>query len=400
MEDEYFTEEQNMFRESLKEFFAQNITTEVIEGMEEKEEIPQDLVKKMAEFELLGCTADPDYGGAGFDAVTCGIVGEEIGRADPTCSTAVYFLVQASWGHVLNKYGTEEAKKEIFPKLVSGDEYLGIATTEADTGSDLANMITTIKPDGDKYIVNGAKNYISGVKEIMNIGGGFVTLGRQTLEDGARGMTLFYLPIKDIPGITTSLDKEMGREGMSAGGFNIENVEIPKHYLIGEENKGFYIVHEGYELARGIIAAVCCGAAMKSLENGIAYLKQRKAFGRYLGKYEGLQFQLSEHYTKIKFLRDYTYKALRIFDAEKEGKATRFEVSKNIAMVKLMAPLWAFDAINAAMQWQGAFGYSKECDEQRALRAVRSFTLAEGSTEIMRLIIAREVLGKDFIAYK
>jgi len=399
MLDYTFSEEQDMFRESIREFCEKNIAPRV-EEIEKNEEIPRDLIKKMAEFELLACTVDPEYGGAGFDAVTAGIAGEEIVRADPTGSTAVYFLVQAAWGYLFNKYGTEEAKKEILPKVCKGEHFLGIATTEPDVGSDLANMSTTIKPVKDGYIVNGAKNYISGVGEVEKYGGGHVTLARQTLDAGARGMTFFYLPLHKVEGISITTDKEMGREGISTGGFNIDNVKIPKHYLIGEENKGFYIVHEGYELARGIIACVCCSAALKSLENGIEYMKQRKAFGRAIARYEGLQFKLAKCYTQVEAGRHLAYKALWTYDREKEGKAARFQVSKEIAMAKYLCPLWALEAIDASMQWQGAFGYSRECDDQRAFRAIRSFTLAEGSTEIMQLIIARELLGKEYIAYK
>ncbi|MFQ6091685.1 MAG: acyl-CoA dehydrogenase family protein, partial [bacterium] len=243
--------------------------------------------------------------------------------------------------------------------------------------------------------------YISGVQEALRYGGGYVTLARQNLEAGTRGMTLFYLPLKDTPGITTTLDEAMGREAISEGGFNIDSVKIPKHYLLGQQNRGFYMVHEGYELARGIIALVCVGAAMKSLENGIDYIKQRKAFGRPIGKYEGIQFALAEHYTKLQLVREYAYKALWMFDKEQKGQGvSRMEVSKVIAMVKMVAPVWAFEAINDVMQWQGAFGYTRDCPDQRALRAVRSFTLAEGSKEIMKLIVARELLGKEFIAYR
>jgi acyl-CoA dehydrogenase len=276
--------------------------------------------------------------------------------------------------------------------MTKGEIFCGIASTESDTGSDLGNMITTIKPDGDGYVVNGAKNYISGVREASANGGGHVTLARQDLDAGVRGCTLFYLPLGS-EGIEISQDREMGREGMSTGGFRIDNVSIPKHYLIGEENKGFYIIHEGYEAARGIIACVCAGAALKALENATAYMKERKTFGQPLARYQGMQFPLAEHWSRMMMVRDWGYKALRIMEQEKAGKATRFESSQSIAVAKLWAPIWAFDAINFAMQVQGAYGYSLECTEQKALRAIRSFGWAEGTSEVMRLIIAREVLG-------
>jgi len=392
MEDWFFTEEQNMFRESLREYLQNLITPEVVEHMEEKREIPREVIQGMAEFELFNPCIPEEYGGPGFDMVTCGIVGEELSRVDPTGSTCVYYLVPASWSRSILYYGNDEVKQELLPKMAKGELFCGIATTEADTGSDLGNMITTIKPDGDGYVVNGAKNYISGVREASTYGGGHITLARQDLDKGVRGCTMFYLPLTD-EGIEVSLDREMGREGMSTGGFNIDNVKIPKHYVLGEENKGFYLIHEGYEAARGIISCICAGAGLKALENATAYIKERKAFNQPLAKFQGIQFPLAEHYSKMMMVRDWSYKALRLLDQAKVGKAGRMEVSKAIAMCKLRAPIWSFEAINWAMQVQGAYGYSLECTEQKALRAIRSFGWAEGTSEIMRLIIAREVLG-------
>jgi acyl-CoA dehydrogenase len=399
MVDYNFSEEQELFRESMKEFCASEIVpkTEKLEGARQ---MPEEVIKALAKFELLGMVIDPEYGGLGTDVVTAGIAAEELARADLSCAIPVLFLVGTSWGHVLDKYGTEEAKKEILPKAIKGEQIIGIATTESDIGSDLANMKTKISKKGNKYVINGEKMYISGVAEAVNYGGGHVTLARMTPELGTRGMCMFYLPLKDTPGITPTYVEDIGREAISCGGFDIKNVEIPKHYLIGEENKGFYIVHEGYELARGLISLVCAGAAAKALENGIAYIKERKAFGRPIGKYEGIQFKLAEHHVKIQALRELGYRALWTYDQEIQGKASRFDVSMAIAMAKSVAPFWSFDAINDVMQWQGAFGYTKECQDQKAWRGVRSFTLAEGSSEIMKLIIARELLGKDFLAYR
>ncbi|MDI6856507.1 MAG: acyl-CoA dehydrogenase family protein [Candidatus Thermoplasmatota archaeon] len=398
MLDYTFTDEQEMFRESLRDFCAKKIAP-AVKILEEQKEIPKDLLKELADFELLAMTVPEKYGGINASAVTAGIAAEELGKADPTCSIPVVFLVEASWGYLLSKYGTEEAKSEILPKVTKGENFLGIATTESEAGSDLASMRTKITKTEKGYLVNGEKNYISGVREAIKWGGGHVTLAKQMPELGTRGMTMFYLPLSS-KGITPSYFEDLGREAISCGGFNIENVEIPSHYLIGEENKGFYIVHEGYELARGLIALVCIGAATKALENGIKYIKERKAFGKPIAKYEGIQFLLAEHYSKIQAVRELAYKALWLFDREREGKAKRFEVSKAIAMAKMLSPKWAFDAINDVMQWQGAFGYTKECPDQTALRGVRSFTLAEGSTEIMKIIVARELLGKEFLPYR
>jgi acyl-CoA dehydrogenase len=393
-----FSEEQKLIAESVREF-AQNKIAPIALEMEKLREIPQEVIKGMAELGLLGCTADPEYGGSGLDAMTAGIIGEELARADCTGSTCVFYLVQAAWGFLLNKYGTEEAKKEIFPKVTAGDWFLGIATTESDAGSDVVGGRTTIKKDGDNFIVNGEKMYISGVREAATNGGGHITIAHQTPELGSRGMTVFYLPLT-AEGITPTYVEDLGREGISCGGFSIDNVKIPKHYIVGEENRGFYIIHEGYEYARALIAVICAGAGLKSLENGMNYIKERKTFGRALAKYQEINFRLAEHYTKLNMLRDLGYEALRTIDLEQQGKANRFETSKKVAMAKMFASDIACEAINDVIQWQGAFGYSKECPDQAAWRAIRSFALAEGTKEVMKMIVARELLGKEFISYK
>ena len=393
-----FTEEQKLIRQSVAEF-AQKKIAPIAMSMEEKKEIPQDVIKGMGELGLLACTADPAYGGSGLDAVTAGVIAEELAKADCTGSTCVFYLVQAAWGFLLNKYGTEEAKKEIFPNVVKGDWFLGIATTESGAGSDVVGGRTMIKKDGDDFIVNGEKMYISGVREAVTNGGGHVTIAHQTADLGSRGMTVFYLPLT-AEGITPTYIADLGREGISCGGFSIDNVKIPKHYIIGEENKGFYIIHEGYEYARALITVICAAAGLKSLENGMNYVKERKVFGRPLAKFQEINFRLAEHYTRLEMLKRLGYEALEVLDLEQQGKGNRFETSKIVAMSKMFASDWACDAINDVIQWQGAFGYSRECPDQAAWRAVRSFSLAEGTREVMKMIVARELLGKELTSYK
>ena len=189
-----FTEEQELIRESVKEFAQKKIAPIALE-MEVNKKIPDDVIKGMAELGILTCTADPIYGGFGLNAVTAGVIAEELAKGDCTGSTCVFYLVQAAWGYLLNKYGTEEAKKEIFPKTCSGDWFLGIATTESGAGSDVVGGKTQIRKDGDSFIVNGEKMYISGVREAATNGGGHVTIAHQSPELGSRGMTVFYLPL-------------------------------------------------------------------------------------------------------------------------------------------------------------------------------------------------------------
>jgi len=351
---------------------------------------------------LFGLSIPREYGGSDADAISAGIAGEEIGRADLSCATAVLYLVPVSWSHVLTKFGSAGLKKETLPRIAAGKGFLGIATTEAGVGSDLGNMTTTAKRVGNEYVLNGEKMYISGIREATEQmpDSGFLVLAKTDPAKGTRGMSFFYVPFNNTKGLLPSYLEEMGRRGMSAGGFLMKDVHIPADYMLGEENKGFYYAMEGFDYARAIIAVVCMGAAQASLEAGVEYIKQRKAFDQPIGRYEGVQFKLAEDYARVDAVRLLCYKALWMYEQEQRNHAIdRFEVSRTIAEAKMMAPVVAFETINDVLQWFGAFGYTLDCPIEMGLRGVRSYMLAEGSTEIMKIIVARELLGKDFMAH-
>ena len=213
-------------------------------------------------------------------------------------------------------------------------------------------------------------------------------------------MTLLYVPLQGTPGITFTRLDDWGRKGISSGGFLLENVKIPGFYRIGEENKGFYHAMQGFDYARGIISLVCCGAAMRSLEHAMEYIKQRRVFGHPVGQYEGVQLKLAEHWARLDALRLLSYKALWMYNREIQGEDLRFDVTRACAEAKLLAPATAFAAINDAIQWFGAFGYTVECPLFLALQGVRSYFWAEGAREIMGIIVARELLGREFVAYR
>ena len=396
-----FSPEQDLFRKSVKEFCSKEIAPHSRE-MESKGRMPDSIIYGLAKMGLFGLSISTEFGGSEADAVSAGIAGEEIGRADISCSTAVLYLVPVAWSYVLNKYAQPELKKRTLPKIASGKSFLGIATTEAGVGSDLANMTTTAKLVGNEYVLNGEKMYISGVREAseqMPDGGGYLVLARTDLSKGTRGMSFFYVPLKNTPGLSVTYLEEMGRRGMSAGGFLMKNVKVPAENRLGEENKGFYQAMEGFDYARAMIAAICCGAGMAALEAGMDYIKQRKAFNEPIGRFEGVQFKLAEDYARVDAVRLLAYRALWMLDKERQSKMfTRFEVTKAIAEAKMLAPVVVFETINDVLQWFGAFGYTLDCPIEMGLRGVRSYTLAEGSTEIMKMIVARELLGKEFVA--
>lgn len=389
------TEEQELFRKSVREFCTKKLAPHAAQ-IDEKGEIPPEIIKSMADFGLLGITISEKYGGSGADFTMAAIAAEEIARADISMATAVYYLVEAGWGYLFEKYGTESAKEEILPMVTKGDTFLGIASTEATGGSDIASTSTIMEKKNGKLVLNGAKTYISGVREAAKYGGGYVTIVKTDPGLGHKGLSFCYLPVKDVPGVTTTTVKQMGREGMSNGIININNAQVPEHYLIGEWNKGFYYAMEGFNCARTLVAAACIGAAEKAMDAGIEYIKERRVFGSPLAKFEGMQFQLAENYIKLETARLLVQKAAWMLD---ERRFTNQELNKAVALAKLAAPTAAFDIIKEVMMWHGAYGYTREAGLERGLRGVASYIVgAEGAQNIMRQIIAGELLGKDYSA--
>ena len=392
-----FTEEQELFRKAVREFCEKKIAPFANE-IDEKGEIPQKVLEDMASFGLLGITISREYGGSGADFITAAIATEEIARADISMATAVYYLVEAGWGFLINRYGSKKAKEEILPDVTRGKTFLGIASTEAAGGSDVAAISTMMTKEGEKLVVNGSKTFISGVREATKYGGGYVTVVKTSPELARKGLSLCYLPVKDIPGITTNVFKQMGRDGISTGAIIIKNVEIPSHYLIGDWNRGFYYAMEGFNCARPLVAAACIGAAEKALESGIEYIKERLVFGSPLAKFEGMQFQVAENYTKLESARLLVYKAAWMLDQMyANNRFSHKEINKAVASAKLIAPTVAFDIIKDVLIWHGAYGYTKEAGLEKGLRGVASYIMgAEGAQNIMKLIIGRELLGKEF----
>lgn len=391
-----FTKEQQSFRESVRDFCEKEIAPLVGE-IDEKGEIPHGLIESMGSFGLFGLTISKEYGGSSSGFISAMIAAEEIARADMSMATAVYFLVQAGWGFLMDRYGTRKAKEEILPHVVSGETFLGIASTEATGGSDIVSINTSMEQHKDKLLINGSKAYISGVIEAARSGGGYVTLTKTDAQAGHKGLSLCYLPLKGIKGITVSTSKQMGREGISNGFLVMKNAEVPQHYLIGEWNKGFYYAREGFNCARILVSGACIGAAEKALESGVGRVKDRKVFNSPLAKFEGIQFQIAEAYTKLESARLLVHKAAWLLDrVYGAGGVTHGELNKAVAAAKLAAPTVAFDIIKDVMMWHGAYGYTREAGLEKGLRGVTSYIVgAEGAQNIMRLIIAKEILGKE-----
>ena len=390
MVDYAFDGEQELLRSVVRQFCESEIAPRAA-LLAKSIEIPKPIIESLRGMGLLAPCLPPDLGGPGLDPVSAGIVAEEIGAADATLGIPVLYLVDASWSYFAWKHGSTKLREEVLRPVARGETLVGIATTEPDVGSDIAGTRMTMVRERDGYRVEGEKQYISMIREVDRHGGGFVCLGR---DESASGLTAFYLPWS--PDFEVSYLEGMGRHSCSWGGFKVPATKIDASMVIGIPGQGMRIVHEGYEFARCLVALACVGAARRAERDGIEYLKARKAFGKPLAQFPALQFELAEHHAKIEAARQLAYRALWMFEQEqRSGRFSRLEVSQAVAEAKMLAPEWAFDAVNASVQWQGAYGYTKDCPEESILRAVRSYKLAEGSTEIMKLIVARRLLGKE-----
>lgn len=221
-----FTEEQELFRNALREWCEKNLPLEKVREMDTKGEIPQELVREMANLGLLIMTAPQDHGGTGADWVTACIAAEELGYADVSIAVPVLWLVESSWGYVVDKYCSEQVREDVIRKAIKGDAFIGIASTEASGGSDVAGFKSTAKKEGDKWILNGEKTYISGTEEGKKWGGGFFVNARTSpapVGAAHRGMTGFYLPMDALGVEINKRFEDMGRMAISTGGFVMKN---------------------------------------------------------------------------------------------------------------------------------------------------------------------------------
>jgi acyl-CoA dehydrogenase len=395
-----WTEEQQMWRRAVREFAQKKIAPRSRE-IDSSGQIPPELIKGMAEMGLLAPTVAEEFGGQGMSMTMATIAAEELGRADISLALPVMYLVQASWGLILDRNAPIDLKKEILPRVTAGKAFLGIATTEPGGGSDIEGATRCKAERTDSgWLLNGEKMYISGIREELAMGGIHMTLVRTDPASGHRGFTFFAVPLKDNPHVTTTLVEDWGRQGISTGGFNMENLPLPDKNRIGEVGRGFYYAMEGFTLARILIGATCVGAAEAGLQMGVDYIKQRKAFDKPLAAFQGISFPAAERFTDIETARLLTYKAAWMADELYARNIFKHkEVALYAAMAKLRAPVMAFETLNEVANWLGAMGYTKEYPIEMGIRGVRSYSIgAEGAMNIMRIIIARELIGAEYTA--
>jgi len=398
------TPQQELFKRTVREFCEKNIAPRAREIDESDANIPEDIIQGMTRLGLFGVTIPEKYGGSaqpGEELVYALLTVHEIARADISMSLPVYTLLCLGWSFLLARHGTEEAKREVLPNVAAGKWFLGICTTEAGGGSDLANIKTVATKKGDKYVINGEKVYISGGKEAAKRGGGHLTLFRTAPELGTKGMTFAYVPM-NAPGLSYTALHDIGRGGLSTCSMIYKNVEIPTYYVLGQEHRGFYVNMEGFNAARTLVAAACVGCAERVLEMSAEYTQQRVLFNMPLVKFEGISFEIAEDHAKLEMLKHYLLRGAWMIDQfYQDGGFTRQEINEAIAICKLTAPRLALDIVEHAMMYYGAFSFTKDCPLEMAFRGLTSYLVgAEGGANIMKIIIGREFIGDVAIPYK
>lgn len=399
------TTEQELFRKTVREFCESKVAPRSREIDDSDANLPDDLLQEMADLGIFGVTIPEQYGGAampGEEMVYANIAVQEIARAELSMSLPVYTLLCLGWSFLVARHGSEELKREVLPQVAAGKWFLGICTTEASGGSDLAAITTTARKVDDKYIINGDKVYVSGCKEAARRGGGHLTLFKTAPELGTKGMAFAYVPV-NTPGFSFNVLRDMGRGGLSTSTISYKNVEIPAHYVLGDDKRGFYMNMEGFNVARALVAAACVGGAERALEMSADYVKQRHLFGQPLAKFQGISFEIADDRAKLNMLQLYLQRACWMIDMfyREPGSFSRKEINEAIAVCKLTAPSLALDIVKHSMMYHGAFAFTKDCPLEMALRGLMSYVVgAEGGANIMRIIIGREFIGDVSVAYK
>ena len=376
-------EEHRMIRKMAREF-AEKEVAPIAAEMDEKAEVPFENIKKMGELGFLGLNVSEGYGGGGMDTVSYCIAVEEISKA--CASTAVVMAVQNSLVcYGIEKFGTEDQKQRFLVPLAEGKFIGTFALTEPEAGSDAAAQKTTMVLDGDEYIVNGTKNFISS--------GGFadviLVFGMTDKTRGHRG-TSALLVKKGTPGF--SVGKEENKLGIRASNTSelvFEDCRVPVANRLGEEGQGFKIALSNLDAGRISVAAQALGIAQAAYEAALEYAKAREQFGQPMAKFQGIQWMLADMATRIEASRLLIYNAALAKDRSKETGA---RYSKEAAMAKLYASETASWVTDLAIQIHGGYGYVKDYPVERYYRDARITRIYEGTSEVQRMVIAHQIL--------
>lgn len=373
------SKEHQMARTLFRDF-AQNEVKPLAQEVDEKELFPKETVEKMQKLGFLGIPMPKEYGGQGCDTLTYVMCIEELSKVCGT--TGVIVSAHTSLGaDPIKKFGTPEQKEKYLRPLVSGEKLGAFGLTEPGAGTDASGQQTKAVLDGDEYVLNGTKIFITNGKE-ADI---YIIFAMTDKSKGTKGISAFIVE-KGTPGFTFGTkEKKMGIRGSSTYELIFTDCRIPKENLLGQEGKGFGIAMQTLDGGRIGIAAQALGIAAGALESTIAYVKERKQFGRSISKFQNTQFQIADMATKVEAARQLVYRAAM-------AKDTQQKFSVEAAMAKLYAAEIAMEVTSKAVQLHGGYGYTREYDVERMMRDAKITEIYEGTSEVQRMVIAGNLL--------
>lgn len=380
-----WSEEQLAIQETARRFAEAKLLPEY-QNNDNKHSFDRVMLKEMGDLGLIGAELSETYGGLELGYVTAGLITEEIARAD--FNVAYVQILAGLNGGIIEKFAAPHLANEWIPKMIAGEAICAIALTEPSTGSDAANLKLKAQRKGDVYVLNGEKTSISAAAQ-ADVAVVFARTG--SVEDKARGVTAFLVPL-DNPKIKRTHFDDLGESVVGRGSLFFDDVEVPAENVLGEEGLGFIQVMQGFDYSRALIGLECLAAAKKSVEEAWEQVSTREAFGKKISKFEGVSFPLAEAETFIEAAKLLCYKTLWLRD---QGKPHTAEA----AMCKWWAPKVSFEIIHNCLLAHGHGGYSKDYPIQQRLRDVLGLQIGDGTSQIQKIIIAREKIGRDGVPY-
>ncbi|USK77081.1 acyl-CoA dehydrogenase [Peribacillus frigoritolerans] len=373
------TKEQQMIKEMVREFAEKEIKPIAIE-LDAKSMFAEDVFKKMGQLGLLGIPFPEEYGGSGGDTISYAIAVEEVGKA---CGgTGLSYAAAVSLGaSPIYYFGTEEQKQKYLVPITTGETLAAFGLTEPNAGSDAGGTRTTAVLDGDEYVINGEKTWITNASYSRTV---TVTAVSGKDSKGKNIISAFIVPT-DTQGLTINSNYEkMGVRASNTCEIILDNVRVPKGNLLGDPDKGFKQFLFTLDGGRISIAALAVGIAQAAFDRALAFSKERIQFGKTISNFQAIQFKLADMAMEIELARNMVYKAAWLKDNKKP-------FAKEAAYAKLFASETAFRASNQAIQIHGGSGYMREYEVERYLRDAKLLEIGEGTSEIQRLVIARQL---------
>jgi butyryl-CoA dehydrogenase len=371
-------EEHVMIRDTVRQFAEEVIAPRAAE-IDKKDEFPVDIWNKMANLGFMSLTLPEEYGGMAADHISCSIMLEELAKVSAAMANAV--LTSKLQGDFINRFGSKVQKDKYVASIGRGETICCIAVTEANAGTDVASIRTKAVLEGDQYVINGSKAFIT----LANKADLVITMARTNDQPGHRGISAILIE-SDRPGFKVGKKEDlMGIRGIGTSEIIYEDCYVPTENMVGKEGEGFKYAMQSFDNGRIVIASLALGLAQGAHEQAIKYAIQREAFGRSISNFQAIQFMLADAEVKIQAARLLLYKACYLKD---QGRP----YVKEAAIAKLYASDIAQEITTNAVQIHGGYGYTKEYPVERMFRDAKLPQIYEGTNQIQRVIIAREIL--------